>query len=297
MNWIRSGWGSEFSQTFDPTIPFHVDISNLIKSNKSLLEISTRVINEITEKCPPPYHLMLSGGMDSQIMLWCWLNSGASFHPVSFKYKGATEYEDTLNKHDLVELEQFSNNHAIHIDYKYFDIINFLENDLERYAVKYQCTSPQICAHMCMSEQLTEGTVIFSGNFARDFGYTYTILGLKRYADNSNRSIIPFFLLEDSELAGLLSSTLISSKGYSAEKYEIYTQLGAPVIPQPKKQTGFEIIKDYYDTRTDLVVPPRLRLKYAHMPSKRKFDLLFRYSLMEKIKYVDKVVYIRSKLQ
>ena len=293
---MRFGWGSEFSQTFDPTIPFHVDMSNLIKSNKSLLEISTRVINEITEKYPPPYHLMLSGGMDSQIMLWCWLNSSIPFHPVSIKYREGGNKE-ILNEHDLVELEQFANNHNVQIDYKYFDIINFLENDLDSYAITYQCTSPQLCAHMCMSERLIEGTVIFSGNFARDFGYTYTILGLKRYADNSNRSIIPFFLLHDQELAGVLHQVPRKENDYSIKKYNAYTTLGAPVIPQPAKQTGFEIIKDYYDTRTDLIVPPKMRIKYASMPSKRKFDLLFRYMLMEKIKYVDKVVYIRPNLQ
>ena len=294
---MRSGWGSKFPQTFDPTIPFHIDISSLIKSNKSLLEVSARVIKEITKKYPPPYHLMLSGGMDSQIMLWCWLNSGIDFIPISVKYTGAPEFKEILNEHDLIELEQFSKNNNINIQYKYFDVIHFLENDLERYATKYQCTSPQICAHMCMSEQLTDGTIIFSGNFARDFNYTYSILGLKRYADNSNRSIIPFFLLHDRELAGVLRQAPGKENDYSIKKYNAYTTLGAPVIPQPGKQTGFEIIKDYYDTRTDLIVPPKIRIKYASMPSKRKFDLLFRYMLMEKIKYVDKVVYIRSNLQ
>ena len=297
MDWMRSGWGSEFSQTFDPTIPFHVDISNLTKSNKSLLEISTRVIHEITEKYPPPYHLMLSGGMDSQIMLWCWLNSNIQFHPVSIKYTKEPGNKEILNEHDLVELKQFANNHNVQIDYKYFDIINFLENNLENYAIKYQCTSPQLCTHMCMSEQLTEGTIIFSGNFAIDFRYTYTILGLKRYADNSNRSIIPFFLLHDRELAGVLQQPPGKGNDYSIKKCNAYTTLGAPVIPQPGKQTGFEVIKDYYDTRKDLVVSPKMRIKYASMPSKRKFDLLFRYMLMEKIKYVDQVVYIRSNLQ
>ena len=81
------------------------------------------------------------------------------------------------------------------------------------------------------------------------------------------------------------------------KKIQFYTSLNIPIIPQLKKQTGFEVIKDYYDTRKDLVVPPKMRIKYASMPSKRKFDLLFRYMLMEKIKYVDQVIYIRSNLQ
>lgn len=296
MDWMRFGWGSDFSSIFDPKIPFYISTTNLSKTNKSLLEVSSRVIKEITEKYPPPYHLMLSGGMDSQIMLWCWLNYNIPFHPVSFKYIGAPEFKEILNEHDLIELEQFATNNNISIDYHYFDIINFLENDLENYAIKYQCTSPQICTHMCMSEQLTDGTIIFSGNFAAGLSYSYTIWGLKRYAEISKKSLIPFFLLHDAELANL-SVKPTNEKNYSDIKFKSYTNLGVPVIPQPGKQTGFEVIKDYYDTRKDLVVSPKIRLKYANMPSKRKFDLLFRYMLMEKIKYVDQVVYIRPKKQ
>jgi hypothetical protein len=297
MDWMRFGWGENFSNEFNSKTSFYVDLTNLITSNKSLLEISQRVIKEIIEKYPPPYYLMVSGGMDSQVMLWCWMNSGIDFIPISMKYTGAPEFKEILNDHDLIELDIFAKNNNIDIQYKYFDVINFLENDLERYAIKYQCTSPQICTHMKMSEIITDGTVIFSGNFARDFNYTYTILGLKRYSDLSNRSVIPFFLLYDRELANILKYNSSNRKDYSTNKVEAYSNLKVPVIPQPGKQTGFEIIKDYYDTRQDLKVPPKIRIKYASMPSKRKFDLLFRYMLMEKVKYVDKVTYLRPKKQ
>jgi len=300
MDWIRLGWGENFSKEFNPKIPFYIDTTNVIISNKPLLEISTRVIKEIAKKYPAPYHLMLSGGMDSQVMLWCWLNSGVNFVPVSVKYTGAPEFKEILNEHDLIELDSFAKNNNIDIQYKYFDVINFLENDLETYAIKYQCTSPQICTHMRMSEMISNGTVIFSGNFVNSFPlYTLTILGLKRYADNSNRSIIPFFLLHDPELAGVLRNNpkLTAGNDYSTKKYDAYRSLEVPVIPQPGKQTGFEVIKDYYDTRKDLVVSPNTRIKYASMPSKRKFDLLFRYMLMEKIKYVDQIAYVIPKQQ
>ena len=296
MDWMKFGWGRFFSQSFDSKLPLYVDLHDLKPSDKSLSEISQRVIDNITKKYPPPYYLMVSGGMDSQLMLWCWMNSGKEFTAISFEYIGAEDFKPILNAHDLVELRLFSEINSISIKYKSFNVINFLENELENYAVKYQCTSPQICTHMAMSESINDGTVIFSGNFASGLSYSYTIWGLKRYADMSNRNVIPFFFLKDLELASI-SVEPTSERDYTSTKYNSYVKLGAPVIPQPKKQTGFEIIKDYYDTRTDLVVPVRLRLKYANMPSKRKFDLLFRYSLMEKIKYVDEVVYIRTKQQ
>jgi hypothetical protein len=148
---------------------------------------------------------------------------------------------------------------------------------------------------MKMSEIVADGTTIFSGNFVDDLAYNYTILGLKRYADISGKKCIPYFFLHDSELAGFRHKPVFGS-AYE-KKIQFYTSLNIPIIPQLKKQTGFEVIKDYYDTRKDLVVPPKMRIKYASMPSKRKFDLLFRYMLMEKIKYVDQVIYIRSNLQ
>jgi hypothetical protein len=297
MEWIKFGWGSDFNPNFNKHSNFHVDLRNIIYNNKPLLEVSSRVINEITKKYPPPYYLMVSGGMDSQLMIWCWLRANVDFIPVSVRYTGASDFKDVLNEHDLVELNTFAENNNISVQYKDFDVIHFLENDLESYAMKYQCTSPQICTYMAMSEMIQTGTVFFSGNFARELGYTYTILGLKRYTDISKRNFIPFFLLHDPELAGVHVPLAVKPTDYGIDKFKSYSSLGVPVVLQSKKQTGFEAIKDYYDTRKDLTVPPNIRLKYASMPSKRKFDLLFRYMLMEKIKYIDKVSYVMPNQQ
>ena len=293
MDWIKFGWGSNFSPEFNKHSRFYVDVSNAEYSNADLLEVSTSVINEIVAKYPPPYYLMVSGGIDSQALLWCWLNSNVPFVPVSVRYIGAPEYKEVLNEHDLEELEKFSLKHKINIKYIDFDIVKFLENELNEYAIKYQCTSPQICSHMKMSELVDGGTTIFSGNFILGFHYTYTILGLKRYADSSERSCIPFFFLHDKKLAGLRNRNDYG-EGYDG-KVEFYRDLGIPVIPQNDKQTGFEIIKDYYDTRTDLVVTATEKLQFMNMPSKRKFDLLFRYRLMKEIRYQDKVIYVGIK--
>jgi hypothetical protein len=292
MDWMKFGWGENFSPTFSPESNFHVDISNIRHSNKNLLEVSRRVITDIISKYPPPYYLMVSGGVDSQALLWCWINSGIDFTPVSVRYVGAPEYRSVLNQHDLDELNTFSTNHKLSVKYIDFDIIEFLEKDLETFAVTYQCTSPQLCTHMRISELVSDGTVIFSGNFMRDVFYTYTILGLKRYADITKRNIIPFFLLYDRELAGLRGNNNYE-RGYK-EKVRFYKDLGIPIVPQTNKLTGFEVLKDYYDTRTDLVVTTKEKLKYAKKDSKRKFDILFRYRLGDKIDYQDEIVIVNS---
>lgn len=292
MNWMKFGWGNTLSNTFNENLKFHVDMSSVQTTSKSLLEVSSRVILEIAEKYPPPYYVMVSGGIDSQAMLWCWMNSNVPFTPIAVKYTGAEEYKLILNQHDLAELDTFATQHEIDITYLELNVIDFLERELEEYAIKYQCTSPQLCTHMKMSEIVSDGTTIFSGNFIDDFAYNYTILGLKRYADISGKKCIPYFFLHDSELAGFRHKPMFGS-AYE-KKIQFYTSLNIPIIPQLKKQTGFEVIKDYYDTRTDLVVATSDRMRFASMPSKRKFDLLFRYELTKKIKYHDHLVIVNK---
>ena len=200
------------------------------------------------------------------------------------------------NEHDLEQLEQFSLKYNIPVQYKDFDPIEFVETDLYSYASKYQCTSPQICTHMKMSEEITVGTIIFSGNFSAHSNYDYTIFGIKRYADISGRSIIPFFFLHDAELAGVINR--INSQEAYSETYDSYLRKIAnlrkaeiPVIPQADKYTGFEKIKEYYDKQKDRVTTHE-RIKFSNMPSKRIFDILFRYRLTDTIKYKDKILYI-----
>jgi hypothetical protein len=155
-----------------------------------------------------------------------------------------------------------------------------------------------------MSEMIHKGTVLFSGDFLATAAYTYTIYGLKRYVDITKRNIIPFFLLHDPELTTVLTKEykhLTQDEYMSLEnekdslpnraylkKVSAMKKIGIPIIPQDKKYSGFEKVKELYDNRYDLV-STRDRLKYAHMPSKRIFDIVFRYKLSEIITYEDKI--------
>ncbi len=297
MNWIKFGWGPSFSSDFTRTTNFHVSFENSIKSDLPLLEISNRVINDIANDYPPPYTLMVSGGVDSQSMLWMWLQSKVPFTAVSIKYMSPNR-SLCFNEHDLYELRLLSEKHNIPIEYKEFDSIDFFENRLIEYATRYQCNSPQICTHMAISELIPTGTVIFSGNFAAQVPYTYTIWGLKRYADIIKRPTIPYFLLHDAELANVIQvERKITDRNTSLDNYldkvKSLNNLGIPVIPQPTKQTGFEKIKEFYDQFHDRITFMD-RIKYNRMPSKRVFDILFRYRISDKIPYQDRVIYHRN---
>lgn len=300
MDWIRTGWGQELSPIFDKDRNLYMDFSNIVDTSKDdILVVANKAINEIVKKYPKPYYLMVSGGVDSQAMLWLWKNSGVEFTPVSIKYTGYSN-EVIYNKHDLIQLEQFSQEHNIIVKYYNFNIFDFLENHLIEYAKKYTCASPQLCTHMRMSEEFSEGTRIFSGNFGVHTQYNYTILGLKRYAD-MNRNVIPFFFLHDKELAGAISSESLNNKHNYRSGEQLYTnkvssllEKGIPVIAQPDKTTGFEKIKEIYDHQEYRLIPGE-RVRYSKKPSKRVFDILFRYRLTEFVKYKDRIVYLGIK--
>ncbi len=288
--WIRAGWGDNLDPEFSENENFHIDYGGFTRPTNTYLETAQKTITDIVKKYPPPYYLMLSGGADSQTMLWAWMNSKVPFIPVTFIYSGQGML---FNDYDFKELKEFYKNHKItNYEFINLDIIEFLENDLNRFATLYQCTSPQLCTHMKMVTHLdNNGTKIFSGNFG-DCHYTYTIFGLDRFAIRSEYNVIPFFLLYDKEIAshGSFSKNRSDQDTY-LKKIKHLQYLKIPVMPQPKKQTGFEKIKDFYDLQTDKVTV-RERIRYSNLPSKRLFDIMFRYRFMKKIPYCDEIVYL-----
>lgn len=264
----------------------------------SALDSAFYTIETIHKKYPPPYTLMLSGGVDSQAMLYAW-------HKSSKKYKTFSGiYNDDFNENDLKTLREFSTVNNIKVDFVNFDLLNFLQNEHSEYVHKYRCGSPHMTTFMKMSEMITEGTVIMSGNFIQHIfanlplNYlrpflTKNTFGLYRYAQITKRSIIPFFFLETCELAHAFKWTTnklkyqegeITNSGHyvsdSADyknKVYLYQSHGFPVIPQECKMTGFELVKDYYDLHYKHLVKPKDKL-FGNITnvSTRTFDILLR---------------------
>ena len=242
------------------------------------LAASYFTIQHIIKNYPPPYTLMLSGGIDSQAMLYSWLISGEKFQT------RVVRYNDGLNDFDLVEIAEFAKQHKVELTYFDFDLLNFLDCEYDKWANKYKCTSPQICTHMKICEDLP-GTAIFSGNFAAP-GKLFVddaIMGIYRYS--LDKPVVPFFFLETPELAYSLLPTIkhlnYGDEGFNDKTYA-YHLAGFPVIGQPAKQTGFEKVKDLYDSTHKHLVTIRMRLEFANKPSRRVFDLLLRYPYEKK---------------
>lgn len=247
------------------------------------LDAAKNAINLIQKEYPPPYYLMVSGGVDSQAMLYSWLLFGTDYIPVSIIYN------DIFNLHDLIQIQQFSSLHTLSINYINFDLLNFLTNEYNTFSEKIRCSSPCISAHVKMVEHL-KGTVIFSGDPLNIRGATLTdaILGLYR-ASIQQKNIIPYFFLHTPELAYSFIYKKNDEKYFNSlndygKKIYMYHESEFPVIPQLQKTSGFEKVKDYYDLRFWHSVPYNNRLKYSTKPSKRTFDLLYRYPYEEKYK-------------
>lgn len=279
---------------FDEKLPFVMDFTNAIYSGRPPLEIAIDAVRRIAVTHLPPYNLMVSGGVDSQAMVWAWLQSGVPFNAISFQY--VDDHGEVVNNNDLEMMSVFAEKHNIIIKYQQIKIHEFLNTNLEDYVISYQCTSPQICTHMHMADIVNEGTIIYSGNFLYPhfIPLNYTIYGLARFAQRTSLNVIPFFFMHDPELAPAFMNRIehsIDDNAAYVEKCRVYQSSGFPVIPQEIKMTGFEAIKEYYD-QFPKKVAVATRLRYASQPSKRVFDLLYRYRWRSQVKYIDPITVI-----
>jgi hypothetical protein len=235
-------------------------------------------VHGIVATMPAPYTLFVSGGVDSQAMLFAWWLSGVPFKAVNIAYQG-------YNDHDYLETIQFASKYNIKVERIWIDIVDFLENRLDDYALKYECSSPQLCTHMAFTELITEGTKILSGNLPipDQPSMNNTIFGLQRFATMTNASMVPFFLMDNevvSSIAAHFAMNLdIGAMGHYEFKCLVYTELGIQVVPQCTKLTGFEQLKEYYSQFPERVTSD-MRLRHSSLLTHSVFDHLFRNKYM-----------------
>ncbi len=282
MDWIN------FSKSEDGRLS--LDFSLAEPNDLTGLEASIIAVENIVKNYPGPYTLFASGGVDSQAMIWAWLKSGYKFNVVSF------EYEDNFNQHDVSTLKQWADINKVEVEFRPFQVMNFLSN-MEKYVLEYECTSPHICTHMAFSETVPEGTVVYSGEPIkikyRSCVLNYTILGLYRYMKKKRKNMIPFFFIQDPVQCYGFSNTIPENNPDSyMSKCEFYKANGFPVIPQLTKLSGFEIIKDFCDEHYSHLITKEIKFRHRNQPSKRTFDLLYRYKWLEKIQYTESLKYV-----
>lgn len=255
------------------------------------LEAAELTIKSIVQHYPPPYHLMVSGGVDSQAMLFAWKMYGSNYIPTSIYY------DDWLNIGDLHSLFEFSQQQKIEVNYKQFKLVDFYNFTYTSVVEKYQCTSPQIGAYIGMTQDLP-GTVIFSGNliFRNEVPFDHVQRSLIRYS--LDKPVVPFFFWQSPEITYSILSTkerknirLQNITSYEKKVLD-YQKNGFEVISQNKNtnhMTGFNGVKDYYDRNFKHLITPRHILGAARFESRRVHDMLLRYPHVNRIgnpKYV-----------
>lgn len=270
---------------------FDFRLKNKIKSKP--LKAAIKTVKYITKNYPAPYTLCLSGGVDSQAMLYAWKESGVEFNTC------CAVYNKWLNDYDLVQLKEFAKREGIKIKYIDIDIIKFLEEEHDTYANKYECGSPQITTFMKIADTVKEGTVVMSGNFK--IGATgipdYNNFAMFKYGLYSKRSIVPWFFAETEELfhsfehyykeKDIILTEGFDSDGFDSEpkeplqlqyeqKVNRYQYFGFPVISQKTKLNGFERIKQLYDMKEQGISKKDRIVRTPNQSSNRNFDILFR---------------------
>ena len=260
-------------------------VSEFKETVKSPIQAAVEAVNDIVKNYPPPYNLFVSGGIDSQAMLYAWKISNHPFNVYTFCYN------ETYNIHDIKTLFLFCERESIPYTIVDFDYFKFLEEEYDGIAKKYKCSSPQISMHIKMASMFT-GTNVFSGNFLATGSavLSHAILGIYRYSRTSEgKHTIPYFFLHTPELAYSIHCfkqynfhqlNELERVGY-LRKARVYNLVGFPVIPQEQKFTGFEKFKEHYDSHTYVKEDPNNRVKYCTKPSARPFDWLFRYPYEE----------------
>lgn len=245
------------------------------------LAVSINAVHKIANEYPGPYYLLASGGIDSQAMIYAWLQSGIDFKVVHFVYN------NNMNSHDIDPLKIFCKLNGISITYMDIDHFSFLKNELQHYAKKYICASPHINFYMKFIEYINDGTCIFSGHplsCSTGVGHNFSQLGLYRYMTISGRNLIPNFFLHTPELGKvwfahtkkILNEIDEILVGYGVRCY-MYAKAKFPIIPS-KKITGFENYKILCDKYPELV-STKQRIRYNK--NKHVYDILYRWPLYD----------------
>lgn len=254
---------------------YFFDFTHKVTPTLNGLNAAIDAVKYIVEHYPAPYTLYLSGGVDSQAMLYAWHKSKIPFRTFS------AVYEKDFNQHDLIYLKEFSEKYKIKINYVPFNLIEFLENEHDYYANTYMCGSPQITTFMKLVEMTNEGTKIMAGNFLQSKVVGFpdkNNMGLYHYTTMKDKNFIPFFFLETPELAYAFINTVTLPNFTPYEnKVFLYQYHKFPVMKQETKLNGFEKIKIHYDTNPTRLPTPEEKVTLASGKiSQRNFDLLYR---------------------
>jgi hypothetical protein len=250
--------------------------------------------------------LCFSGGIDSQATWQCFNDAGVDIDVYVLVFK------DDLNVQDVSSAIKFAEYKKIKINFIEIDILNFLSRENTDYSQKYKSLSPHFNTHYKLCDILRSkgytgfvhggGTPIltahieaWASNFSRNFlNYiTYSevtgilcqgnFLGFDPYLTWAITLLTPTFTNENYNKNAVYKKEhdLFEYQRY-LDKIKGYRASGFDIIPQERKYTGFELVKQ------------KLESVYGDGWAFEKF---YRYPLKRYAKDIDVVIHFSDDLK
>lgn len=269
-NWLSHGdLFSKYSASVEYTMSLDdAFFQGLRFDSSSLLRYRIDAAKASAEQLGNKPVLCLSGGIDSQAMIQCWLEADIKFEIAI----GA--FNNNLNEQDVTHAKMFCNKLGLNPIIIDIDVLNFLTRENHEFGEKYRCTSPHFNTHYKMFDILRgmsfTGICLGGTAFARSKeswgpAPTPAQMNYVEYAKLNQFPIIGNFLGYDPKLCWSIAlltpphsaewyNTVSASNSQllndTALRYEAkilgYRNHGFDIIPQDQKYTGFELVKEYF---------------------------------------------------
>lgn len=235
--------------------------------------------------------ICISGGVDSQAMLQCFVESGCAFDAYTMVFK------NDLNIHDVEYARKIANNYNIELREIEVDIKRFLIRENYNYGIRYKCPSPHFNTQFKLFDFLKNyghSGICVSGDgishIDDDWGQNihYNSHCFINYSEINKIPIIGNFLSFYPQLCWAISLqtrqlvlpdlfapkqdnlNLKEQKMRYYDKINGYIRSGFKIIPQDNKYTGYELVKKEFE-------------KISGNPE--EFEFRFRIPLQEKLNY------------
>lgn len=216
--------------------------------------------------------LCFSGGIDSQALVQCFNEANIDIDIFTLKFK------NDLNSHDIHDAKKYAEEKNIRINFIELDILNFLSRENLEYGEKYLSLSPHFNTHYKLCDMLIkEGYTgfVFGGNSPMltnnltdwDCNYSGNLLNYINYTRASKvmcqGNFLGFYpnlawsiaLLTDGQEFEQSGMQLTAEERNFHERIRYtnkitgYKKAGFDLIPQEKKYTGFELVKEYLEKK------------------------------------------------
>lgn len=195
--------GVPFSFRKSPDDVFRVSHGHVQRAVKSWREECLLTAQEIYETYPQPIEVLFSGGMDSEVVLRSFVESGIDINVYII------EFEDNLNAHDTRFAFQVCEGLGIKPIVIPFNVRKFWAKEVWDYASLISSPSPMLATLFWAVDQL-DGTVVIGGGdgfFRRNEGSnvfyeweTEVFYSLYRWFVKRRRDGVPAFFQHNSEL-------------------------------------------------------------------------------------------------